>query len=119
MTFVWGAVLAAGLLLMLSPWMWPAGTRPRQDAARRGRLSRLLEDAGMPREGRPFSAHLTLARWRDSRPSDRRRAAALDRPMVIARSIVDHATLYRSQLSSDGPTYTALARATLKACPPL
>lgn len=49
MTFVWGAVLAAGLLLMVSPWMWPAGSRPRPDTPRRGRLSRLLEDAGMPR----------------------------------------------------------------------
>ena len=24
MTFVWGAVLAAGLLLVVSPWLWPA-----------------------------------------------------------------------------------------------
>ena len=48
MTFVWAAVLAAGLLLMLSPWFWPAGSR-RPGAPRRGRISRLLEDAGMPR----------------------------------------------------------------------
>lgn len=49
MTFVWGAVLAAGLLLTLSPWLWPAGSRPRHAAARRGRTARLLEDAGMSR----------------------------------------------------------------------
>lgn len=48
MTFVWAAVLAAGLLLMLSPWFWSAGSR-RQSEPRRGRISRLLEDAGMPR----------------------------------------------------------------------
>ena len=27
MTFVWGAVLAAGLLLVISPWVWPARAR--------------------------------------------------------------------------------------------
>lgn len=48
MTFVWGAVLAAGLLLTLSPWLWPAGVR-RTDSPRRSRLSQLLEDAGMAR----------------------------------------------------------------------
>ncbi len=49
MTFVWGAVLAAGLLLMLSPWLWPAGSRRHTVTARRGRIARLLEDAGMSR----------------------------------------------------------------------
>ncbi|WP_194398072.1 type II secretion system F family protein [Microbacterium atlanticum] len=53
MTFVWGAVLAAGLLLMLSPWMWPAGAGARVVVSRRGRVSRLLEDAGMPRASVP------------------------------------------------------------------
>ncbi|MBW9093030.1 type II secretion system F family protein [Microbacterium jejuense] len=49
MTFVWGAVLAAGVLLMLSPWLWPAGRDAAQAPVRRGRLARLLEDAGMAR----------------------------------------------------------------------
>jgi tight adherence protein B len=49
MTFVWGAVLAAGLLLILSPWLWPAGSRVRWDGGRRGRVARLLEDAGLAR----------------------------------------------------------------------
>ena len=45
MTVVWGAVLAAGLLLVASPWLWPARekqTPPRAD----GRLARLLQEAG-------------------------------------------------------------------------
>ena len=44
MTLVWGAVLAAGILLTLSPWLWPA-TRPRpvRDA---GALDRLMDAAG-------------------------------------------------------------------------
>jgi tight adherence protein B len=44
-TVVWGAVLAAGLLLVVSPWLWPArghGERSRGD----GRVARLLQEAG-------------------------------------------------------------------------
>jgi tight adherence protein B len=48
-TFVWGAVLAAGLLLVASPWLWPAGSRVRAAPVHRGRIARLLEDAGMAR----------------------------------------------------------------------
>jgi tight adherence protein B len=48
MTFVWGAVLAAGLLLALSPWLWPSVARVASDS-KPGRLSRLLEDSGMAR----------------------------------------------------------------------
>lgn len=33
MTFVWGAVLAAGILLVLSPWLWPKRETPDADAA--------------------------------------------------------------------------------------
>lgn len=48
MTFVWGAVLAAGLLLTVSPWLWPRGARA-ESARRPGRLSRLIEEAGLAR----------------------------------------------------------------------
>lgn len=50
MTVLLGAVLAAGLLLCLSPWFWP----PREpgEAARRGSRSlRLLEEAGFGAAG--------------------------------------------------------------------
>jgi tight adherence protein B len=49
MTFVWGAVLAAGMLLMLAPWLWPAGARMPGRDAKRGRVARLIEDAGLAR----------------------------------------------------------------------
>jgi tight adherence protein B len=48
MTFVWGAVLAAGLLLVVSPWVWPPREK-RASAAPAGRTSRLLESAGLGR----------------------------------------------------------------------
>lgn len=46
MTLLWGAVLAAGVLLIASPWLWPSSERegaPRTD----GRVSRLLQEAGL------------------------------------------------------------------------
>lgn len=46
MTFVWGVVLAAGLLLVLSPWLWPAGARAERVAAG-GAVAGLLADAGL------------------------------------------------------------------------
>ncbi|KRB35750.1 type II secretion system F family protein [Microbacterium sp. Root180] len=48
MTFVWGAVLAAGVLLAVSPWVWPARPAARR-AEEAGRLGRLLEAAGLAR----------------------------------------------------------------------
>ncbi len=47
MTLVWGALLGAGLLLALSPWLWPVREKPAD--APPGHLSRLLESAGLSR----------------------------------------------------------------------
>ncbi|TDN92551.1 type II secretion system F family protein [Microbacterium sp. BK668] len=46
MTVVWGAVLAAGILLTVSPWVWPA-RGDRAPARANGALERLLEAAGL------------------------------------------------------------------------
>jgi tight adherence protein B len=48
MSFVWGAVLAAGILLVISPWVWPAHESSRKAPAS-GRIARLLESAGLTR----------------------------------------------------------------------
>lgn len=48
MTFVWGALLAAGILLVISPWVRPERDR-RARRATAGRVSRLLESAGLAR----------------------------------------------------------------------
>ena len=74
-----------------------------------GRLGRV----GVVLDRRPFFPHLTLARWRASRPRDRRRALSAESRPAIARVSVDHVTLYQSRLSPAGPTYTALTRANL------
>lgn len=48
MTVLLGALLGAGLVLLVSPWLWPASERIVR-APRRGRLNELLEEAGYPR----------------------------------------------------------------------
>lgn len=45
MTALLGATLAAGILLTISPWMWPGGGSTDR-AVRRGLLARMLEEAG-------------------------------------------------------------------------
>jgi 2'-5' RNA ligase len=78
-------------------------------------LSSRLARRAIPRETRPFSPHLTIARWKASRPSDRRRVLQHATDRAIARVRIDHATLYHSRLSSQGATYTRLAHAPLTA----
>ena len=73
-----------------------------------------LANEGVPREHRPFRPHLTLGRWRESRPSDRPSSAM--RPLGAVEVDVDHVTLFQSRLSPAGPSYTRLATARL-ICP--
>ena len=88
-----------------------AGAREAIELQRRivDRLSR----AGVTLEERAFHPHLTLARWRQARPVDRRSVAAAERGLEIARVEVESVTLYQSRLSSAGPTHTAVAHAPL------
>jgi 2'-5' RNA ligase len=72
-----------------------------------------LEPLGVTRDSRPFSPHLTLGRWRDGRPSDRRRIPP-DGGAVVAALDVAAVTLFQSRLSSSGPAYTPLASAHLR-----
>lgn len=46
MTLLAGVMLAAGILLTVSPWLWPGGTKPAREP-RSGALDRLREEAGM------------------------------------------------------------------------
>jgi len=48
MTLFVGALLAAGLLLCASPWLWPHREKEDGPATRGGWLARLIEEAGYP-----------------------------------------------------------------------
>jgi 2'-5' RNA ligase len=73
-----------------------------------------LAGLGVPFEARPFHPHLTVARWRDQSRAISRRDLA-DVCSGVATVQVDHVALFRSDLSSSGPTHTVLARARLAA----
>jgi len=83
-------------------------------AAAQREISTRVAAVGIATEDRPFHPHLTLARWRESRPADRGRALGAAPRGVVARAEVNGVTLYRSQLSPSGPTYTPLAHASLR-----
>ncbi|VXC06506.1 Flp pilus assembly protein TadB [Microbacterium sp. 8M] len=51
MTLLLGALLAAGVVLAVSPWLWPAGAR-RTRAPRTGAATRLLREAGFRADAR-------------------------------------------------------------------
>jgi len=75
-------------------------------------ISRTIQQIGIPVEDRPFSPHLTLGRIkRDATPVDLTTlSSALENLSVgsLANVRAQSVTLFRSDLSSQGPTYTAL-----------
>jgi 2'-5' RNA ligase len=77
-------------------------------------ISDRLLDLGIPKEDRPYSPHLTLARVRE--PA-RLRAGALFNGLSasLGRTRVDAITLFESKLSPKGPAYTVLQRTRLQA----
>ena len=82
----------------------------RAEAAVSNRLAAL----GIPREDRPYSPHLTLARVRDAAGL---RAAKLFEGLEprLGETRVDAITLFQSRLSPKGPTYVVLERTRLRA----
>jgi 2'-5' RNA ligase len=72
------------------------------------------ETVGVPREGRPFVAHLTIGRVRSSRNVKRLQAAIENQRRVpLGNEEVREFTLFRSTLTPQGPVYDALAAFTL------
>jgi 2'-5' RNA ligase len=74
--------------------------------------SRLL-DLRIPKEDRPYSPHLTLARVRQ--PAGLRAASLLEGLSAsVGRTRVGAITLFESKLSPKGPAYTVLQRTQLQ-----
>jgi len=84
------------------------------DACRRveAEVSSRLDLLELPRDPRPFTPHLTLARARE--PARLRASTFTDVAVPPGAGPVDAITLFESRLSSRGPTYTALQRTSLR-----
>jgi 2'-5' RNA ligase len=94
--------------------LWLGVTTGVQEAVAAQRLvASRLEPLGVARDPRPYHPHLTLARWRSARPADRGVIAREESGVEVIVDRVDRVVLYRSHLSSSGPRYEALARASL------
>jgi 2'-5' RNA ligase len=100
--------------------VFPSASRPRVvwlglagDIAHIEQLARAVEAtsdaAGVPREQRPFKAHITIARVRDGADTHglADALAALDIPRVELP--IERLQLIRSVLGPQGPTYTTIA----------
>jgi len=80
-------------------------------------VARRLESLGVTLEDRAFHPHVTIGRWRDSRPSDRRAIENDSSRGTAAEMIVDRVTLFESRLSSQGASHFPLAQAQLSTIP--
>jgi RNA 2',3'-cyclic 3'-phosphodiesterase len=87
------------------------GARPA--IALQAAVARRLESLGMRLEDRAFHPHVTIGRWRDARPSDRRAVEHYSSRDTVAEMMVDHVTLFESRLSSKGASHFPLAQAQL------
>ncbi|MGD8499665.1 MAG: RNA 2',3'-cyclic phosphodiesterase [Phycisphaerales bacterium] len=72
-------------------------------------LEEQLALAGWPREGRKFSAHLTLCRIRNSRAGVKLAQMIREyEDFELGTMLVDSVSVYQSQLTPKGPIYTVL-----------
>jgi 2'-5' RNA ligase len=82
-------------------------------------IERAAEHVGVPREGRPFVAHVTLGRVRSGRNARGLQAAIEEQRQVpLGTSFVREIVLFRSTLTPEGPVYDARARIPLGGEPP-
>jgi 2'-5' RNA ligase len=81
-------------------------------AALAGELDGALGTLGIPRESRPFAAHVTLGRLREGRRNPAL-AGALARPVDCGRLVVTRVSLMRSELHPRGARYTELTSVVL------
>lgn len=100
--------------------LWVGVKEPAGALAKlQGEVEAGLAALGFPREDRPFSPHLTLARVRrEASPVEAAKAGAFVAGLpseILGEVEVGRVTLFRSELRPAGPVYTALAVANLGA----
>ena len=96
-----------------SPRVLWLGIRDGMDALRRIHAALAARVGTLADAGRPFTPHLTLARFRERSP--RAQFAEIAHVQAAAGpSRIDRVTLYESRLSPAGPTHVPLAEAPLR-----
>jgi 2'-5' RNA ligase len=95
--------------------LW-AGIEAGRDALQRieQEVTHRLQPVGIAPEGRPFNAHLTLARVRDAAGLKSRPLFAGLEETRLGTTHVEAITLYESRLSPKGPTYLSLQHTLLE-----
>jgi len=94
--------------------LWVGAGAGAADVSRvNGECALRIHRLGLAVEDRPFHPHVTLGRFRAGHRGEVERAIDGEARRPIATVHIDHATLYQSRLSSAGPSYVALAHATL------
>lgn len=80
-------------------------------------LDAALAELAIPRETKPFRAHLTLGRVRREAPAEQQarlgRALGALPPIEPVTWVLDRVGLFRSELRGEGPVYTDLDTVTL------
>ena len=79
-------------------------------AALAAAIERSAEQVGVPREHKPFVAHLTIGRVRSSRNLKRLQSAVVNqREVPLGKDEVKEFVLYQSTLTNKGPIYERIA----------
>ena len=74
-----------------------------------------LEKIGIPRENREFQAHITLGRVKSLKNNDILKEIIVATKFAAGSAVdVNHLTLFKSQLSREGPVYAPLFIAKMK-----
>ena len=86
-----------------------AGTGSEALSALHEDLEEQLDQAGWPKEGRKFSAHLTLCRVRNTKAGAKlAEATGQFRDFDLGTMRADSVSVYESRLTPQGPIYTCL-----------
>jgi 2'-5' RNA ligase len=94
-----------------APIAWERGPDAARLVALVNAIEACAEPLGVPRERRPFTPHLTLARIKSGERHAGRalaRRAAFDRAWPLGPLVVDALTLMKSRLDSGGAVHTPL-----------
>ena len=94
-----------------APEEWERGEDARRLTALIAAIEDCCETAGVPRERRPFTPHLTLARIKTGERRLGRALAttgAMEKPLTLDPLTVNALALMKSQLNSDGAVHTRL-----------